>query len=392
MKIKIGIRHNLLYPFLLIIFIEVRRIEIIIINEFFKYKGPFVFPILIFLSKFSFGLMGFYYYNNYEKKPFKSHYITIQKLSNYEIKSPDSNFKIFILIIIASIFDFLGTFMRKFSKTSQNQTTADTLEHSVRSLQVFISAILCYNTIRIKIYKHQFFSLIIIIICVFLIFLAEMICVNKDIGVKIISFLLTCFSCFCRAFLDTIEKYLFEFDFMNPFKCMMFEGLINTFLTLFLLFIFQVSSEDIKNILKIISKQFYIIIFLIIYFLISGFKNIYRVITIKMYSPMTRALCESIFDPFLVVYYIFRDIDIQDLNFWIYFGVILFASIIMPISSCIYNEFFVLYCCGLEHETHLEITKRSVTQVLEDDNSSESDEYFELEGEDYYLRFKKYNS
>ena len=64
----------------------------------------------------------------------------------------------------------------------------------------------------------------------------------------------------------------------------------------------------------------------------------------------------------------------------------------MPISSCIYNEFFVLYCCGLEHETHLEITKRSVTQVLEDDNSSESDEYFELEGEDYYLRFKKYNS
>ena len=392
MKIRIGIRHNLLYPFLLIIFITIRRIEVIIIDEIFKYKGPFVFPVLIFLSKFSFGLIGFFYYNNYEKKPFKNHYIIIKKLSSFEIKSPDSNFKIIILIIIASIFDFLGTFMRKFSKDSKKESTTDTLEHSVRSLQVFISALLCYYTIRIKIYKHQLFSLITIIMCIFLIFLAEMFCVKRDIYLKIISFLLTCFSCFCRAFLDTIEKYLFEFDFMNPFKCMMFEGLINTFLTLSLVFIFQVSLEDITTLLDIISRKFYIIIFLVIYFLISGFKNIYRVITIKIYSPMTRALCESIFDPFLVVYYIFQNDDEKDFFFWLYCGVILFASVIMPINSCIYNEFIVLYCCGLEHETHLEITKRSKTQSLNDNKFSDEEECIELEGEDYYLKLKSNNS
>ena len=34
-------------------------------------------------------------------------------------------------------------------------------------------------------------------------------------------------SCFLRAFLDTVEKYLFEFDYVNPFKMLMEEGLVS---------------------------------------------------------------------------------------------------------------------------------------------------------------------
>ena len=45
----------------------------------------------------------------------------------------------------------------------------------------------------------------------------------KPIGIAILSGL-------ARAFLDTIEKYLFEFDNLNPFKVMMLEGFINTIL------------------------------------------------------------------------------------------------------------------------------------------------------------------
>ena len=175
---------------------------------------------------------------------------------------------------------------------------------------------------------------------------------------------------------------------MNPFKCMMFEGLINTLLTLSLLFLDRMSLEDIKKLIDIISTKYYIIIFLVIYLLISGFKNIYRVLTIKIYSPMTRALCESIFDPLLVAYYIFQE-DTKDLDFWIYCGVILFTSIIMPISSCIYNEFIILYCCGLEYDTHIEVTKRSESQLINDEKSSVSEECIELEGEEYYMRIKR---
>ena len=34
------------------------------------------------------------------------------------------------------------------------------------------------------------------------------------------------FSCLSRAFLDTIEKYLYDYDYLNPYKVFMLEGLI----------------------------------------------------------------------------------------------------------------------------------------------------------------------
>ena len=40
-------------------------------------------------------------------------------------------------------------------------------------------------------------------------------------------------------------------------------------------------------------------ILIILFFILTGFKNIYRIITIKIYSPMTRALIECILDPIL---------------------------------------------------------------------------------------------
>ena len=96
---------------------------------------------------------------------------------------------------------------------------------------------------------------------------------------------------------------------------------------------------------------------------------------------MTRALCESLLDPFLVVYYLFQDENIKDSLFWIYCGVTLLASIIMPISSCIYNEFIILYCYDLEYETHLEITKRA--QMIDGDFIEKKDL---IELGDYYTK------
>ena len=49
----------------------------------------------------------------------------------------------------------------------------------------------------------------------------------------------------------------------------------------------------------------------------------------------------------------------------------------MSICSCIYNDFIVLYFCGLEHDTYLEVSRRSTAideNVLPEENSSSSDE------------------
>ena len=66
----------------------------------------------------------------------------------------------------------------------------------------------------------------------------------------------------------------------------------------------------------------------------------------------------------------------------------MFCTIIMAFCSCVYNDFVVLYFCGLEHNTYLEIAERSrnaseidIYKGLmeeEDENSSEENINTEL--------------
>ena len=356
--IKFGNRHNLIYLLLLTLFIALRRIESIIMGLIYNYKGPFLLAVLIFLSKFLFGLFGYLYSNSGKKINPKYKFMGITLIqTKKKLKVPDKQNKIMILMFLASYFDFVGTVVRKFYiKTSENNT----IEHSVRSFQVFSSAIFCYLLLKTHIYRHHLFSLIIIFFCLILIVLVEIFCLEGKAKEKLNFFLLTTFSCAGRALLDTIEKYLFDYDFMNPFKVMMFEGLINTILTISLFFVLERPLYDINELIENISKYYYLLVFfLLLYLILSGLKNIYRVITIKIYSPMARALAESVLDPFIVAYYLIRNDYTKNDEFWIYCGVIMFCSIIMPFSSCVYNEFIILYCCKLEYNTHVEITNRA---------------------------------
>ena len=145
----------------------------------------------------------------------------------------------------------------------------------------------------------------------------------------------------------------------------------------------------------------WLIFLLILYFIFSGLKNIYRVITIKLYSPMTRALTESITDPIIIstniIIIIKNSTKKEENNFykteyyyciWLFNTINIFCTIIMAFCSCVYNDFVVLYCCGLEHNTYLEIAERSrnaseidIYKGLmeeEDENSSEENINTEL--------------
>ena len=69
---------------------------------------------------------------------------------------------------------------------------------------------------------------------------------------------------------------------------------------------------------------------------------------------MTRALAESILDPFLIINGLTKK---QDTNL----NVILAVSyaIIVIFCNCVYNEVLIVYCCRLEKNTFVEITKRA---------------------------------
>ena len=107
--IKIGIRNNLFYPLMLIIFIFLRRVVEILIPEICGKPGPFLYPALIFISKFIFGLISMYITHYIKKSNKLSKIMRIELIqSNNEIHQEDSTPKIFILIFFASYFDFLA--------------------------------------------------------------------------------------------------------------------------------------------------------------------------------------------------------------------------------------------------------------------------------------------
>ena len=73
---------------------------------------------------------------------------------------------------------------------------------------------------------------------------------------------------------------------------------------------------------------------------------------------MTRALAESFLDPIIIIYSLISDSSDKNLHFWLEYGINIFLSIIMTFCSCVYNDFIVLYFCGLEYNTYLEVSKR----------------------------------
>jgi len=258
-------RNNLIYPGMLILFIGLRRIVEILIDNLFESVGTLSLNFIISISKFIAGLIAM-------------QNLTFIFKSNLEISSTDNIPKIIVLMFFASYFDFIGTIVRKYFNMSDKENKS--LEERLKGFQIISSALLCYFTIRTKMYKQNIFSLMIISICLIIIIIIEMF-YSKDRLSNTKNIFLTLFSSFMRANLDTIEKYLFEFNYMNPFKVMMFEGLINIiFISIIIIF----NDYALLEISQIFEKSLNLELFfflMFIYLILSGLKNIYRVATIK---------------------------------------------------------------------------------------------------------------
>ena len=179
--------------------------------------------------------------------------------------------------------------------------------------------------------------------------------------------------------LDTIEKYLFEYDYVNPFKVLMFEGFYGFFLSFSLLY-FPELTMGLKTIyINNSSGSFILFIFLLfVYFILCGLKNAYRVITTKLYSPMTRAFTDNFLNPLILIFYFGMGFDFITHNKIIsgfYFLVNFIVSVINSFFGLVFNEILILFCCGLERNTHAQISLRAdskfeigLTEITDDDD------------------------
>jgi drug/metabolite transporter (DMT)-like permease len=295
-------------------------------------------------------------------------------------------------MFLSSLFDFiefitslyfLPMYVNEFvhREGDDEEIVSKTLESRLSGFLTITAALFFYYVLKFPIFRHQMFSLVIIFICLIVIVSTEFFFVDLKTKEKqyAIVLLLIFGIHFFNALLDSIEKYLFEYDFVNPFHALMFEGFFGMILTIIFFFVknpFQEKNDyDGKEIL------FYVCLFL--YCLLSGGRNAYRVATNKIYSPMAKTLTDYILNPILLIHYYVVSDDFNNNSF--YFILNLIISILISFCGCVYNEFLILFCCKLEYDTHYEVKKRAASKenVFEigEDPSFISEEYNDTKSE-----------
>ena len=384
--IKFALRPNLIYILQLLIWTALRKVERIIMSEVLGFGNSSIFTSLMFLGEFLGGLVIYIYQERFlskkQQEPTKFMSIILRKASD-ELIPRDKIAKIYILIFFTAFFDFIeftlsASYLNKFVNLSGS------LESRLSGILTISSALFFYYVLKLPIFKHQYFSLLIIGFCLIIVIITEFFFQKINIFISyglFIQALLVIFAIHLfNSLLDSIEKYLFEYDYFNPFKTLMWEGIFGFIITLIYHF-YDNPLNDIKKfyINKEIEDLIVLIILFIIYVILCGGRNVFRIITNKIYSPMAKTLTDYFLNPIYIIIDFARGKDflIEDSLRIPYFIINLIISFIITICGCVYNEFIVLFCFKFEYETHDQIAMRASFFLREfsassDDNSIEA--------------------
>ena len=229
MCIKFALRRNLIYPLQYIIWSFVREVVHMIINTIIKYEEPYILLPLMFLGEILGGAIIYCY----ERKIMKTkneekqeQYFMSIKLIKYDKDENDffipldNNNKIIFLMFLIAFFDsvqfYLSTIALHFLKMMSISFCSRLLGIST------ISAFFFYvYALKLPVYKHHKISLFIIGICLIIIIITEYFFCSVNYHATSKRFI-TAVGCIMASQIfvsckDSLEKYLFEYDFMDPF-------------------------------------------------------------------------------------------------------------------------------------------------------------------------------
>ena len=366
--IKFAKRRNLIYAMMFVIFNFLRKTDSIVMKNYIGFSGSLILTSLMFIADFISGLIVYLYNLKYLKEKEASKFMGIELIqASSNITPPDSNFKIFILIFFASFVDFTEYILSSYYIPVEFEDVSISIEWRLKSIIICFSAFLCYFSLKIPVFKHQIITIITILICLLIVIITEIIVFTKVKNHSLLDILKVIFLMIIdhifNASLDVIEKYLLEYDFMNPYLILMMEGLFGFILSLIFTFTFDVKPfKKINNIYKEKNKKFAcLIVCFVLYFLLSCGRNVYRITTNKLYTPTHKALFDYILVPLLIIYYYVWDDDFQfnGEKVFYYFFINLLISFIMVFCGLIYNELIIIFFCGLDYNTHYEVSKRA---------------------------------
>ena len=127
--------------------------------------------------------------------------------------------------------------------------------------------------------------------------------------------------------------------------------------------------------------MFTLFLFLLLLYLVFGMlKHIYRMFIISQMNPMHKSLVDIIINPIYIISYFVQgsDFNSKGERNYLYFSINLILSIIFDICGLIFNEFIILLCCRLDHDTFKSISFRAESleelDILSNDNEEKEKE------------------
>ena len=353
--IKIKCRKNLLYLFAYYIawIINESSEEIIA-------SSTFTYPLLTIVGKIIGGLIVYIWQYHFLKRNKQVKYFGINLITNKnQLRSKDNKTKIGFLLFFASYF-YTSKFIIDY-QFSDYLNNSPSIDYRLSSIQTVSASLICTYALGFEMKKHHKLSLIIISIFLGLTFIIEIISKVSNINLdKCVSFNFFIFYYnICETFSSCIEKYLVDINYINPFLILMLEGIIELIISFFYISIYRNNFNDFISKLKRSSKRTFILLIIgfIVYIIIAAITNIYKIYCNVIYSPMARSLIEYLLNPFLNIYTFFKLNDFNKSVVYLIISIII--CIVISFFGCVYNEYIILFCCGLEYETEDIIIERS---------------------------------
>jgi hypothetical protein len=350
-----------------------------------NFKIDLIYLPLMFLGEFLFGLIFYLCQKKYLHKISKDEKT---KLSSIELiydeitynEDSEQGLKLLIMIFFISFFDFIE-FVLSVGEIPKFFLISNTIVSRFAGIFILTQAIFYRYQLKIQIYKHQKLSLIIVSMCLIITIITEFIFQEFNIFLSYSKFtfciVMIFFIQIFNSFLDLIEKYLFEYNHVNPFQCLLLEGVFGLLFSISYI-IYRNPLPDLNEYYNDNSNLFiYFILSMILYVILSGFKNLFRIVTNKLYSPMAAVLAEYFINPiYIIISFLFSDdfISRGERNYG-YFIINVILSIFISLSGCIYNEFLILFFCKLEYDTYDQISFRASLcdgSILYEDNEDNS--------------------
>ena len=388
--IKIALRRNLIYPIYLIFWAFSRKIVSILISKLFNFSGSVIYTFLMFLGELIGGFVTFMYQYNFikqkdiPKEMLKKFRFSLIEGQEIELKKLDGKVQIFFLVFMTAFFDFFEFILSTYYIDKIHRISGS-LQVRLGGVLIISSSLLYRFLLNIPMFKHQKFAFTLLALCLIILIISEYffqefdgIITTKDLSLAIIFSVISYIS---LTFDDIIEKYLIEFDFLNPFIILFRQGIIGIIFTIICALI-ENPFKGLKDVYDNNSGGMFILFLflLLLYSIFGALKNIYRMPTIMLFTPMNKNLADIIINPIYIVYYFIegKDFSKNGQRNYLYFFTNLIILIIFDICGLIFNEFLILFCCRLDHDTYKSITERAIS--LEEMNIlNEDDEEIEIE-------------